>query len=72
MFFSDITEWKCVRCRQRDDLAVRTTSCHLCELRGGALIPAENVLLYSFLRMFYEPMDKYVNLRNHSGQTGPI
>lgn len=38
----DITQWRCVRCRRRDDLAVRSTSCHLCELRGGALIPAQD------------------------------
>ncbi|VIO94337.1 Uncharacterized protein BM_BM6641 [Brugia malayi] len=39
---NDITQWRCVRCRQRDDLALRSASCHLCELRGGALIPCEN------------------------------
>ncbi|VDK55562.1 unnamed protein product [Anisakis simplex] len=39
---ADKSHWRCVRCRRRDDLAVRSTCCHLCELRGGALIPAEN------------------------------
>lgn len=41
--FLDINEWKCARCCRRDDLMIRFASCHLCELRGGALIPAMNV-----------------------------
>ncbi|VDO93762.1 unnamed protein product [Heligmosomoides polygyrus] len=31
--------WRCLRCKDRNDVAIRGTSCHLCELRGGALIP---------------------------------
>ncbi|KHJ95900.1 JmjC domain protein [Oesophagostomum dentatum] len=31
--------WRCLRCRDRDDVAIRSRSCHLCELRGGALMP---------------------------------
>ncbi|EYC12282.1 hypothetical protein Y032_0048g1709 [Ancylostoma ceylanicum] len=31
--------WQCLRCRDRDDVAIRGRSCHLCELRGGALMP---------------------------------
>ncbi|VDN01958.1 unnamed protein product [Thelazia callipaeda] len=36
------TTWKCVRCNRQDELLINSASCHLCELRGGALIPAEN------------------------------
>ncbi|KAK6026041.1 JmjC domain protein [Ostertagia ostertagi] len=31
--------WLCFRCKDRNDVAIRGTSCHLCELRGGALLP---------------------------------
>uniref|UniRef100_A0A158P9E9 JmjC domain-containing protein n=1 Tax=Angiostrongylus cantonensis TaxID=6313 RepID=A0A158P9E9_ANGCA len=31
--------WRCFRCRGRNEIAIRGTSCHLCELRGGALVP---------------------------------
>uniref|UniRef100_A0A0N5AWR7 [Histone H3]-trimethyl-L-lysine(9) demethylase n=1 Tax=Syphacia muris TaxID=451379 RepID=A0A0N5AWR7_9BILA len=34
--------WRCARCRYQDDNAIRNTSCNLCELRGGALIPLED------------------------------
>lgn len=33
--------WRCPRCRNRTDVEIRTTSCQLCELRGGALIPCQ-------------------------------
>ncbi|KJH48248.1 JmjC domain protein [Dictyocaulus viviparus] len=32
-------DWRCLRCRGRNEIAIRGTSCHLCELRGGALVP---------------------------------
>lgn len=41
--FSENGQWCCIRCRRRDDNAVRSASCSLCELRGGALIPLEDV-----------------------------
>ncbi|KAJ1374257.1 hypothetical protein KIN20_036908 [Parelaphostrongylus tenuis] len=31
--------WRCFRCGDRNEAAIQATSCHLCELRGGALIP---------------------------------
>lgn len=31
-------EWLCERCRDHDDVTVRMSTCHLCELRGGALL----------------------------------
>ncbi|KAH7673144.1 jmjC domain containing protein, partial [Aphelenchoides avenae] len=31
-------EWLCERCRDHDDVTVRMATCHLCELRGGALL----------------------------------
>ncbi|VDM65686.1 unnamed protein product [Strongylus vulgaris] len=34
-----IDDWRCLRCRDHDDIAIRGRSCHLCELRGGALVP---------------------------------
>ncbi|KAE9420848.1 hypothetical protein Angca_007185, partial [Angiostrongylus cantonensis] len=34
-----IQNWRCFRCRGRNEIAIRGTSCHLCELRGGALVP---------------------------------
>uniref|UniRef100_A0A914HNN2 [Histone H3]-trimethyl-L-lysine(9) demethylase n=1 Tax=Globodera rostochiensis TaxID=31243 RepID=A0A914HNN2_GLORO len=30
-------EWLCERCNNRNDVLIRSTSCALCELRGGAL-----------------------------------
>uniref|UniRef100_A0A8R1HS45 [histone H3]-trimethyl-L-lysine(9) demethylase n=1 Tax=Caenorhabditis japonica TaxID=281687 RepID=A0A8R1HS45_CAEJA len=33
--------WRCVRCRGRSDVEIRTTSCQFCELRGGAMIPCQ-------------------------------
>ena len=34
-------KWLCERCLDRDDTLIRTTSCKLCELRGGALVEVE-------------------------------
>uniref|UniRef100_A0A914DJY0 [Histone H3]-trimethyl-L-lysine(9) demethylase n=1 Tax=Acrobeloides nanus TaxID=290746 RepID=A0A914DJY0_9BILA len=34
--------WLCARCQNRDDTLIRSTTCHLCEMRGGALIEARN------------------------------
>uniref|UniRef100_A0A158PER9 JmjC domain-containing protein n=1 Tax=Angiostrongylus costaricensis TaxID=334426 RepID=A0A158PER9_ANGCS len=36
---SVMESWRCFRCRGRNEIAIRGTSCHLCELRGGALVP---------------------------------
>uniref|UniRef100_A0A7I4Y7A7 [histone H3]-trimethyl-L-lysine(9) demethylase n=1 Tax=Haemonchus contortus TaxID=6289 RepID=A0A7I4Y7A7_HAECO len=36
---SALGTWLCFRCKDRNDVAIRGTSCHLCELRGGALLP---------------------------------
>ncbi|WKX96425.1 hypothetical protein Q1695_012680 [Nippostrongylus brasiliensis] len=39
-FAETVTDsWRCFRCKDRNDEAIRATSCHLCELRGGALLP---------------------------------
>ncbi|GMR38438.1 hypothetical protein PMAYCL1PPCAC_08633, partial [Pristionchus mayeri] len=34
------TPWRCVRCCEKDELSIRTATCVLCELRGGALVRA--------------------------------
>ncbi|PAV67027.1 hypothetical protein WR25_18374 [Diploscapter pachys] len=36
------SKWRCDRCSERNDHLIRSTSCNLCERRGGALIRAEN------------------------------
>ncbi|GMT14378.1 hypothetical protein PFISCL1PPCAC_5675, partial [Pristionchus fissidentatus] len=33
-------EWKCVRCVQKEDIRIRSVTCVLCELRGGAYVRA--------------------------------
>ncbi|CAK5045096.1 unnamed protein product [Meloidogyne enterolobii] len=35
--------WLCERCYNRNDVLIRTTSCRLCELRGGALLECEGM-----------------------------
>ncbi|KAF1765891.1 hypothetical protein GCK72_005844 [Caenorhabditis remanei] len=34
-------KWRCPRCRNKTDVEIRTASCQLCQLRGGALIPCQ-------------------------------
>lgn len=33
--------WKCLRCRNHTEVEIRTTSCQLCQLRGGPMIPCQ-------------------------------
>ncbi|KAK0395170.1 hypothetical protein QR680_001154 [Steinernema hermaphroditum] len=37
----DRSAWKCLRCQEPNQLVREAASCHLCKLRGGALIPAK-------------------------------
>ncbi|GMR36550.1 hypothetical protein PMAYCL1PPCAC_06745 [Pristionchus mayeri] len=46
------TPWKCVRCCERDETIIRTASCVLCELRGGALVRAVLGSTPSYVHVF--------------------